>query len=157
MLSLPFLSWFLHLIYFWFYVVSLLFSICFCFGVCLLVWVISFLFSFFLFFFSVCECMCVCLALLLPFVLGFCLLICLFKTLGVFCCVLVLGFCFSFFFFFFLFLHALWLAGSWCSGWGRAWASKMGEPSPGHRTTRELPAPWNINQWELSQRSPYQH
>ena len=33
--------------------------------------------------------------------------------------------------------------------------SKVGDLSPGCWTTRELPTPWHINQWELSQRPPY--
>ena len=39
----------------------------------------------------------------------------------------------------------------------QAWASEVGEPSSGHWTTRDLLAPRNINQWELSQISPSQH
>ena len=38
----------------------------------------------------------------------------------------------------------------------QAWASEVGEPSSGHWTTRDLLASRNINQWELSQRSPSQ-
>ena len=43
-------------------------------------------------------------------------------------------------------------APAWC----QAWASEMGEPRSGHWTTRDLPAPRNINWQELSQRSPSQ-
>ena len=36
---------------------------------------------------------------------------------------------------------------------GQAWIPKVGDPSPGLWTTRQLPTPWNINQQELPQRS----
>ena len=36
----------------------------------------------------------------------------------------------------------------------QAWASEVGEPSSGHWSTRDLPAHRNINQQQLSQRSP---
>ena len=38
----------------------------------------------------------------------------------------------------------------------QAWASEVGELSSGHWFTRDLPAPCNIKQWKLSQRSPSQ-
>ena len=38
----------------------------------------------------------------------------------------------------------------------QAWASEVGEPSSGHWTTRDLPAPCNINRQELSKRLPSQ-
>ena len=38
----------------------------------------------------------------------------------------------------------------------QAWASGVGEPSSGHWSTRDLPAPHNINRREPSQRSPSQ-
>ena len=38
----------------------------------------------------------------------------------------------------------------------QAWASEVGEPSSGYWTTRDLLTPCNINQRELSQRSPSQ-
>ena len=40
--------------------------------------------------------------------------------------------------------------------WCQAWASEVGEPSSGHWTTRDCPALCNVNQRELSQRSPPQ-
>ena len=40
-------------------------------------------------------------------------------------------------------------------GW--TWTPEVGDLSPGRWTTRELPTPWNINWWELSQRSSSQH
>ena len=43
-------------------------------------------------------------------------------------------------------------APAWC----QARASEVGEPSSRHWTTRDLPAPRNINQRELSQRPPSQ-
>ena len=50
----------------------------------------------------------------------------------------------------------MWLTGSWCSSWCQAWASVVGEPSSGHWTTRDLPAPCNFKRQNLSQRSPSQ-
>ena len=44
------------------------------------------------------------------------------------------------------------VAPTWC----QAWASEVGELSSGYWTTRDLPAPRNINQQELSQWSPSQ-
>ena len=38
----------------------------------------------------------------------------------------------------------------------QAWASEVGKPSSGHSSTRDLPAPHNINRRALSQRSPSQ-
>ena len=43
-------------------------------------------------------------------------------------------------------------APAWCQDW----ASEVGEPSSRHWTTRDFLVPHNINQWELSQRSPSQ-
>ena len=40
--------------------------------------------------------------------------------------------------------------------WCQAWDSEVGDPSSGYWTTRDLPAPGNIYQWELAQRSPSQ-
>ena len=40
---------------------------------------------------------------------------------------------------------------------GQTWNSEMEEPHPTCWTTRELPAPWNVNWWEASQRPPSQH
>ena len=54
------------------------------------------------------------------------------------------------------FPKAIWLKGSWFSSWCQAWTSEVGELSSGHWTTREVLAPRNINQEELSQRSPSQ-
>ena len=53
---------------------------------------------------------------------------------------------------------------TWPCGWQglgalagcQAWVSEVGEPSSGHWSTRDLPAPRNIKRWKLSQRSPPQ-
>ena len=131
------------------------------------------------------HCVCVCFFVwfclfkfALPFVLGFCLffllLLCficffLFMTLCVYvslcdfvCLVLLLPFVLRFYLFVSFFCSSF--PSEPCSWQGlgapaycQAWASEVGEPRPGYWTTRDLPAPHNINQWELSQRSPSQH
>ena len=76
----------------------------------------------------------VCLVLLLLFILG------------------------SYLFVFFFFSSVLCgLQGLGALATGQASASEVGELSPGHWTARELLAPGNTNQQELSQRSPSQH
>ena len=88
-------------------------------------------------FFCVCVCVCVCyvvaavpLLLFLLFVLGF---VCLF----LFLCFFSFSFLFLFFpFLSFFFGHTVWLAALGSLAKGRAWASGVGGPSPGHWTTR---------------------
>ena len=48
---------------------------------------------------------------------------------------------------------AVWLTGSWYSSWVSGLSSEVGEPTSGHWTIRDLPAPHNINWRELSERS----
>ena len=125
-----------------------------------------FFFSFFSLHFSVWLCVSlgvfVCWVLLSPFVLGFYLSI-------FFVCFHLFDFLF-----FFLFLNSFLTIYFFCLSFsfssllcglsslgatvrGQAWSSKVGNPSPGWWTTRELLTPWNINQWELSQTLPTQH
>ena len=90
---------FLCLICFWFYVyLSLVFSVCFHLWVCLLVWLFFVLFLFV----NVSVYISLCDFCLFSFAYTICL-----GALSVL----------SFFFFLFLFFCAVWLAGSWCSGW----------------------------------------
>ena len=49
-----------------------------------------------------------------------------------------------------------WLTGSWCLAGYQACASEVVEPSSGHWSTRDLPAPRNIKRRKFSQRSPSQ-
>ena len=94
----------------------------------------------------VCEFICVFVCLILPFVSGLCL--------SIFVCMFV---CF-FHFFFFLFLSFSFFSVLCCilvlQPGVRPETSKVGDLSPGCWATRELPTPWHINQWELSQRPP---
>ena len=165
---------------------SLVFSACYHWWICLLVWLFSSFFNFFFIYFFplvslfvtvyayVSLCGFVCLGLLLPFVLGFWLFFFLLLFLFMSVCVYVtlcdfVSFAFTirfgvltgFFFFFSPFFSSFSFKPWGWQGLGatagcQAWASKVGEPSPGHWTTRDLPAPRNINWWELSQRSPPQ-
>ena len=139
-----------------FYIFFPFFSFCGCVRICVFVWFCLFRFAYticprvltvcvlglFVCLFSFYKCVYVslyqfaCLVLLLPFGLVF------YRFVGVF---------------FFLF-------SSKPCGWQglnaparcQARASEMGEPSPGHWTTRDLLAPYNINQRKLL-RSPSQH
>ena len=52
-------------------------------------------------------------------------------------------------------LCSLWSLGA--TERGQAWTPEVGDLSPGHWNTRELPIPWNINRLEPSQTHPYQH
>ena len=63
-------------------------------------------------------------------------------------------FIFIFFLFFSLFFWAVWLTGSWSSGLVSGLSLWGGRTK--FRTTRDLPAPRNINQRELSHRSQSQ-
>ena len=105
---------------------------------------------------SVCDF--VCIALLLPFVLGFCLsVVFLFYYLKIFFLIIIFIFYFNNFILFYLLLpfflfsfpfysepcgcQAL-VAPARCQGC----ASEVGEPTSGHWSTRDLPAPRNIKQ-----------
>ena len=89
------------------------------------------------------------LFLSLLFILGF---VCLF----VFICFLPALFLSFSFLFFPYFVELCGLQGLGSQAWDRAWASGVGVLSPEHWNTREFPAPGNINQQELSWRSPSQ-
>ena len=57
--------------------------------------------------------------------------------------------------FFFSMMCHLWNLGA--PARGQAWTSEVGDLSPGCWTTRKLLTPWNINQWEFSERPPSHH
>ena len=148
-LGFAFCVWFLSGFYVY---LSLVFNACYHWRIGLLVWLLSsfffliyFLFYKFFFLFSlflsvhvyVSLCDFVCLGLLLPFGLGFYL--------------------FGFFFFSSFSSELCGWQGPGALAGCQASASEVGELSPGHWTTRDLLAPRNNNQRELSQRSLSQH
>ena len=92
----------------------------------------------------------VCIALLLPFVLGFCLSVSFFFSIVFGTCyhwwICVLVWLLSSFFLFFLPFILSHVDDAPARHQGCA--SEVGEPSSGHWSTRDLPAPRNIKRWK---------
>jgi len=137
--------------------VTLVFNVCFYLPICVLVFtLISWFFSFFPSFFFLFVHVSLWISLwipvwlmwLSPFVLG------LFLSV-IFCLYVCLNFSLFLSLFFPSVICGLWILGVPAKGLARTFV--MRDPSPGCWATKELPTPWNSNQWECSQRFPSQH